>query len=414
MEAKERKQGSSEQKREEGGQVEFLYVNGWLYKQNDSKLARIANYQAQIISDKLRIGEGGIQDRTLVLKINLGAAQTLLSVTSGEFFSEKLPRRILEAAGPTAITCRSSKDLRHAIQQFSTGPSEHKMVTGDIGFTGDGCYLAKGMLITPSGITLNPQTEIDLNTGQARNLKFESPDESTLKRLGEHILTDFLALKPHAVMCPLIGHICIAPFSSRIYEITGKNKPVLHLIGPSGAGKTFLGILAMAFYGSFYDGVVSWSSTPNAIEAAGYLFKDSLFLVNDFKSSCTDQRAATRILQNYADGSGRSRMRPDSRVQNPSYIRGLLLSTGEDCLRGIKSVLARSILLRVPPEKNLQLGEKCRNSKAAYPMFLPGLIQSVILDANWAISWAILSAEKQPNTITAFSRTASGRVPTGL
>ena len=165
MEAKVTKKGSSEQKPEEGEPVDFLYEDGWVYKVNESKLAKIANYRAQIISDKVRMGGGGIQDRTLVLKIDLGDSHTFLSVTSAEFFSGKLPRLILEAAGPKAITPGSSKDLRYAIQHFSTGPAEHKKVTRDIGFTSEGCYLTKGMLITPSGITLNPQTEIDVITG---------------------------------------------------------------------------------------------------------------------------------------------------------------------------------------------------------------------------------------------------------
>jgi hypothetical protein len=81
-------------------------------------------------------------------------------------------------------------------------------------------------------------------------------------------------------------------------------------------------------------------------------------------------------------------MSPNSRIQNQTFIRGLLLSTGEDYIRNSESVAARTILLRVPPEKNVEAGERCRNLKAEYRMFLPGLIQYVISKENWVTAFA--------------------------
>lgn len=93
--------------------------------------------------------------------------------------------------------------------------------------------------------------------------------------------------------------------------------------------------------------------------------------------------AVTRILQNHADGHGRARLRSNARISEPRYIRGLLLSTGEDFVSDVESITGRTILLRVEPEKNLQAGSRCWQNRSVYSMFLPGLIQMVLSKADW-------------------------------
>ena len=174
-------------------------------------------------------------------------------------------------------------------------------------------------------------------------------------------------------------------------------------------------IFALSFFGSFFDdGVMSWTSTANSIEAEGYFFKDSLFLVNDYKASCIDWKSAVRILQNYADGSGRMRMKPNASLHRPTYIRGLLLSTGEDFVSGSESVAARTILLRVPAEKDLERGERCRARKAQYAMFLPGLIQMVISNENWETAFSDFVSKKISEYHTAAEFSNALRVAANL
>lgn len=72
-------------------------------------------------------------------------------------------------------------------------------------------------------------------------------------------------------MYPLMGHIALAPFTSVTKDLFGKGKAALHGVHRIG-GKTFLGILAMNFFGDFDDRFVSWSSTANAIESEGWFF----------------------------------------------------------------------------------------------------------------------------------------------
>jgi hypothetical protein len=400
IERKESTMAQEEQLKEEecSGSNEWqrcFIADGKMYLNETGNSKLLTNYSATIQTEKIILDEGQIMERRFELAINKGGIETPLTVGSDEFFSSRLPKKVVEALGYGAITYCTPKMLSLAIQEASGDSVPKRVLSNSIGFTPDGNYLAKGILIAPSGIDINPSVEINLEgTSFARYLTLLSPDPERIKALGSHICSDFLKLKQSDVAFPLMGHICLAPFSSQIYAMTGKSKPALHLLGASGAGKTHLGILAQSFFGHFEDRTFSWTSTPNAIEAEGYYFRDSLILVNDFKQSCVDLKAAIRVFQGYADGGGKSRLKPNSKLQNTLYIRGLLLSTGEDFVTGIESVSGRTIILKVTPEKNQDAGMRCLANRQNYPMFITGLIQSVIADRQWKENFRAFVAAK--------------------
>ena len=362
----------------------YTVENGRLFKLWAGKKALIANFHLIISSQKLKTDEGKNRGRLLDLTLHRGGESHQFTLSTDDFESGRLKSKVLEVAGPRAILYGSARDLRISAQELSGDHIPETSVTTSIGFTAEGNFLSRDMLITPGAIIANPDVKVDLSEGNfSRRLGFSHPDDSILPLLGKHILNDFLDLKSHEVMYPLMGHIVLASFSSIIKDLFAKGKAALHLQGPSGGGKTFLGILAMNFYGQFDDRIVSWSSTANAIEAEGSHFRDALFLVDDYKSSVTDPRTVIRILQNHADGHGRGRLKSNSKILEPRHIRGLLLSTGEDFVADIESVTGRTILLPVEPEKNLQAGDRCWQNRSLYPMFLPGLLQMAILDEDW-------------------------------
>lgn len=362
----------------------FVVENGWLFKLWAGKKVRLANFHLTVDSQKLRKDEGHVKGRMLDLTLHREGESHPITLSAEEFLSGRLKRKILEAAGPGAILYGSLKDLRIATQELSGVSIPETSVTTSIGFTEDGCYLSRNMLITPNGIIAHPAMEVDLSEGGfSQRIGLLHPDASILSRLGKHLLEDFLNLKGREVMYPLMGHIALAPFTSVTKDLFGKGKAALHLQGSSGGGKTFLGILAMNFFGDFDDRFVSWSSTANAIESEGWFFRDSLYFVDDYKARVAELHAVTRILQNHADGHGRARLRSNARISEPRYIRGLLLSTGEDFVSDVESITGRTILLRVEPEKNLQAGSRCWQNRSVYSMFLPGLIQMVLSKADW-------------------------------
>jgi hypothetical protein len=160
------------------------------------------------------------------------------------------------------------------------------------------------------------------------------------------------------------------------------DKVSVHLEGVSGSGKSFMASHCMEFFGYFGGRLPSWKSTANAIEEEGFQFRDSIFVVDDFKESIIPQPTAVRVLQGYSGEQGRSRLSPSSRLLKTPYIRGLLLSTGESFALE-ESVIGRVIRLHVEPEKNLEAGRRCQAWSKEYRMFLPGLIQMVIAEPQW-------------------------------
>lgn len=363
----------------------FAVENDRLFKSQPGRKIPIANFYLTIKSQKLRTDEGEIKGRMLDLTLHKNGEQLDFSLSTGDFTSGRLKNKIFEVAGASAILYGSLRDLQIATQELSEKEIPESMITTSIGFTADGCFLSKDLLITSEGrVGNNPATKIDLSGGSFSNrIGFFCPDKSILPRLGKHIFDDFINLKSHGVTFPLMGHIALAPFTSIIKDVVGKGKAALHLQGPSGSGKTFLGILAMNYFGHFDDRFVSWSSTANAIETEGWYFRDSLFLVDDYKASMTEHQTAIRVLQNHADGHGRGRLTSNSRITEPKSIRGLLLSTGEDFVSDVESVAGRTLLLQVDPEKNVRAGKKCWQNSKSYRTFLPGLISMVISKKDW-------------------------------
>jgi hypothetical protein len=366
------------------GHRSFEVQQGALFKIEDEKKRLVANFHLLINSQLAIVDEGKVKEKRYELILKHGTASHTFILSQSEFFSPRLRKKVAEVAGPSAILYGSLKDLQVATQELSGPNIPIKEVLASPGFDSREQFHSAGFLVARRGISKDPAPPLDLDRGNfARKLGLLPPEKSKMPALGRHIASDFLNLKSHDVTYPLIGHIALAPFTSVFPEVTGKEKVAMHLQGSAGGGKTFLGQLAMSFFGKFEGMLPSWSSTANAIEAEGYPFRDSLFLVDDYKAAFVPQETIVRIFQGYADNHGRLRLKSNGQTQDHRYIRGLLLSTGEDFVSDVQSVTGRTICLQVEPGKNVRAGKKCWESRQRYPMFLPGLVQMVISRPNW-------------------------------
>ena len=355
-----------------------------LYKKTDTGNVRITNFHLEICSEKIKVDEGVTIERYLDLTLYTNGQRIDLLVSVDDFSNGNLMNRIYDVAGSIPILYGSVKDLRIGTQELSPKNIPTKIISTSTGHTPEGNFLYPGMLITPEGINTEPDIEVDLTGGNlSRNIGFLNYHRPKIPNLAKHLLDDFLALKNHVTMYPLIGHIVLSPFCSWIASESGKQKPALHLSGPSGGGKTFLASLAASFTGQFEGNVLSWTSTANSIEMEGHNFRDTLFVVDDYKAGIVEQSKITRVIQNHANNHGRSRLNSKSELMKAPYIRGLLLSTGEDFISGVESVSGRTILLEVDPEQNSAVGMSCMNRRNEYRMFLPALIEWVISDPTW-------------------------------
>ena len=298
--------------------------------------------------------------------------------------NEKLKAAIFNAAPPEADIKTNVDILRRAIIKVSQ-PS-YRETTTSAGWTEDGSkFLVPGGYVDDQGYhDFKPDCgamEVDLvGCEGARWLGMRTLEPELLNAVKRHVATELMQSNEPKVMRALIGAVALAPLLR--FGSTG-SRPVIWLKGLTGSGKTFAAGLAMNFFGDFPASecgrIISWNSTGNYLQSLGYFHKDALFLVDDFKLDTTRHYDVTRLLQNYADGTGRGRLRSDATMNVVRPIRGLLVSTGEDFPMQNASGLARSIVIPVPNrEKNLTIGKKCREMSPLYRGLMADFIADLI------------------------------------
>jgi hypothetical protein len=93
-----------------------------------------------------------------------------------------------------------------------------------------------------------------------------------------------------------------------------------------------------------------------------------LYWVDDYKTIYADDRTFTRFLQSYSRGMGRGRLTREAKVRRERPCRGFILSTGETTIEGEMSVVARMLILEIPPwEHRDPQGEASFQSRETAP-----------------------------------------------
>ncbi len=163
----------------------------------------------------------------------------------------------------------------------------------------------------------------------------------------------------------------------------------MHLVGTSGSGKSEIASLLSSFYGNFNRDTppAQWGDTINTVETLGYPLADTLFWVDDYKAIYADEKTFTRFLQSYSRGMGRGRLTREAKVRHEKPCRGLILSTGETTIEGEMSVVARMLVLEIPPWEKRDPGGEALIQAEGLREHLPGFT------AHFA-SWIARKLEK--------------------
>jgi hypothetical protein len=265
------------------------------------------------------------------------------------------------------IDCKPHS-LRNAIGEISTGCRRRRCIT-DFGWRDAGeTFLVPGGRVTAAGFQpAGPGDDlfVDLSAcAPASHLGFKPLAPADLRAVKGHVVEDLLPLHHGPVtrgLLALTAAALLQRFSGSTQRFAG------WLQGDSGTGKSLLAKLFVNFYGDYppqEDGsarFMSWSSTPNAIERAGYYFRDALYLVDDFKTATAQHSQVVRLLQAYGDGAARGRLNADATFNRTRPIRGLLLVTGENLIDHEASAVARTVVLPVgpPPRKDFARRDRC-------------------------------------------------------
>ena len=136
-----------------------------------------------------------------------------------------------------------------------------------------------------------------------------------------------------------------------------KNDVSVFISGSTGIFKSELTALVQAHFGSEFNGRYlpdCWNSTANSIGKRGFMAKDAVFTIDEFKPSGSQtqvrllHKKADDVLRDAANGSGRGRMNPDGSLKKTFYCRGVIVSSGEDLPKG-QSLQARLISIQLKP-----------------------------------------------------------------
>jgi hypothetical protein len=152
---------------------------------------------------------------------------------------------------------------------------------------------------------------------------------------------DMLNLAPLEVSIPLLAAPYRAPLGGFLVAI--------HIIGPTGVGKSELAARVEQHFGSTMHAknLSSWMSTGNALAELSYLLADVVLVVDDLAPDISGStNAAERVIRGSGNGAGRLRLNREARLRPSRPPRSLLLSTGEDDVQG-HSLAARVLGIRL-------------------------------------------------------------------
>jgi hypothetical protein len=354
----------------------------------DGSSQRISNFIPFIQRD-VRVHDDQKDERRFEGVIVLDGSRHEFTISASDFADAgKFRAMVYAVVGARARFIGKPEVIRDAASSLSK-PEQIARTTAT-GWTRDAAAY-----LTPTGVVdrdgFRPyepgELRVDVGTdGPSRGLGLMRLEPDILQRVKRHLVEGYLGLHDRAVMFTVLGAVVLA-ILERFAGCT--QRPAVWLRGLTGSGKSFLAKLAMNFFGDYpldNDALfVGWVATANYIERAGYYFRDALYLVDDYKPELVSGTQAVRVMQAYADGTGRGRLGSDSRPLVTRPIRGLLLSTGEDLPQNNASALARMIIVDVPNRsKEIARGRRCLEFRSSYRGVTADFIRWLIAEGRTA------------------------------
>src|SRR5690606_6084561 len=349
---KEKKKAVERQHQQEYVDTEsYLLLDGKIIYRKESYRGTlektVADWAATALYQTCQIDDDGKEAHVTTIELQRGSSVKKLDIPGDVFVDDVALRRFIGVSAGSQYVVRAgmSKHLVPAIVQLSGEFPTHRHYNfmGWMELDGRWVYVSPQDCITAKGkLAEPPSVELD----------------HRLRDYGLQAIswTDSLAafdavtkvLPPHLASC-LIA-FALLPVLQRFFPTTA-TRPAVHLVGTSGSGKSEIASLLSSFYGSFSRDTppAQWGDTINTVETLGYPLADTIFWVDDYKSIYADEKTFTRFLQSYSRGMGRGRLTREAKVRQEKPCRGLILSTGETTIEGEMSVIARMLVLEVPP-----------------------------------------------------------------
>ena len=318
---------------------------------SDHGSMRLTNFTARIAAE-LRYDDGVETRKALELEVKLGERIGHVTVSPEKLFSD-VRRWPIEAVGSAAIVYPVQKATEHvvvAIQLSSHEPGlgvDERTIYEHTGWTGSNdalAFLHAGGAIGAVGSL--PGVEVSLRDPLG-SFSLPQPASGALLASAVRSSLALLEVAPDRVTVPLLCAVARAPLGSSDFS--------MFLVGGTGNLKSELAARAQQHFGAEFDREhlpCNWQSTANAIKEIGFLAKDTLLVIDDFKPQGNrygiDQahKVAEDVLRAQGNHSARQRLDRSSNLRPDRRPRCLILATGEDLPR-VESARARMVVVDV-------------------------------------------------------------------
>jgi hypothetical protein len=330
----------------------------------------VTDWTGRIVEWITRVDDDGQEEHIMRTQVQHPMHTTTLDIP-GELFGDSngFGRFITgRASGIFTVYPAMHRHLPHAIQSLS-GTIPRKTTYRFFGWAEHErkrVFLTPGMSISAAG-ALSAPPEVELENRLSGYGLVDASWEDSLTAFNAAVAV----FPPH--MAGALTAFALLPLVQRFFPPAAM-RPALHLVGTTGSGKSEIAALMTSFYGQFTRDTppAQWGDTVNTVEVLGHALADALFWVDDWKPCYSDEKTFTRFLHAYSRGMGRGRLTKDSKVRQDRPCRGLLLSTGETTIEGEASILARMLVLEIPPWEKRDPGGKRLALVEAYRAALPG------------------------------------------
>lgn len=219
--------------------------------------------------------------------VDNGASEFKFDVDSRLFATPQDMAKLLSNIGGAKVVFDNNnlKDIRIAMQW--TSEYESRKISQVFGWQGKKVYQSQSSMIFP-GIVRGGDSNVDLSDIPiARNLDIRAITDEEFKVVSKHIVADLMNVHERYPVDCLFGFTFLSPIASQIIESDDWDggRIGMWMVGTSGCGKSYTSLLFQNFFGNFKgkNPVFGWLGTPLSIQDGGYYFKDTLFMVDDFK-----------------------------------------------------------------------------------------------------------------------------------